>query len=132
MVIIHRQSQALSRFSYLLIYLLTNFKNNNFLSLFEVSKKNELVVSSSFFGNYSEHKLWKIELEILIDLNNDTIIGAASLNFKMNTLPRGGYCNVSTDNGTSLETLYYIMCQEWVDDEGKIEAYEFFGKFLFL
>jgi hypothetical protein len=91
-----------------------------------VSSKKELVVSSSFFGNYSQYQLWKIELEILV---NQTIKGAASLNFKMNTLPRNGYCNVSTSNGISLETLFYIMCQNWVDAEGEIQAYEFFGKF---
>ena len=85
-----------------------------------------MLVPSSFFGNYSQHKLWKIELEILI---NRIIKGAASLNFKMNTLPKNGYCDCSTYNGTSLETVFYIMCQDWKDDEGTIHAYEFFGNF---
>jgi hypothetical protein len=83
------------------------------------------VVSSLFFANYSSINLWKIELEIII---NQTIKGAASLNFKLNTLPAGGYCNISRDNGISLSTLFYIMCQNWVDAEGPIRAYEFFGK----
>jgi len=61
-------------------------------------------------------------------LINGTIKGAASLNFKMNTLPSGGNCNISSDNGTSLSTVFYIMCQNWTDAEGPIKAYEFFGK----
>jgi hypothetical protein len=110
-----------------LSYILTRF--NTYLKK-KVRNKPELVVSSSFFGNHSAINLWKIELEILI---NKTVKGAASLNFKLNTLPSGGYCNVSSDNGTSLSTVFYIMCQNWTDAEltangkGNIKAYEFFG-----
>jgi hypothetical protein len=92
-----------------------------------VSKKKELVIPDSFFGNYSEYTYWKIDLEIII---NKTIKGATSLSLKINSLPKNGLCECNTYNGTSLDTIFYIMCQDWKDDDGEIQAYEFFGNTL--
>jgi hypothetical protein len=58
---------------------------------------------------------------------NGNINATVSLNLKINTLPKNGYCNMSSDNGTSMNTTFYIMCMDWFDSEGAIKAYEFFG-----
>jgi hypothetical protein len=94
------------------------------VSGFKASHRSELVVPSLFFEKYSQYHFWKIELDVLI---NGNVKGEVSLNFKMNTLPKNGYCNVSTDNGTSMNTTFYIVCMDWFDEEGMIRAYEFFG-----
>ena len=49
------------------------------------------------------------------------------MNLKINSLPKNGRCLINPDNGESLSTLFYIMCSNWIDTDGSVETYEFFG-----
>ena len=59
---------------------------------------------------------------------NKITTGMGSLIFLVNSLPFGGYCNVDKYNGTSLSTVFNIRCHGWLDPDGHIEKYEYFGK----
>ena len=52
----------------------------------------------------------------------------ASLILKKNLLPSGGSCIVDQTNGTSLLTVFNIICQNWVDLDGSVNIYEYMGK----
>ena len=45
----------------------------------------------------------------------------------VNQLPQKGSCSVDTYNGTSLSTTFDIKCVDWIDPDGAIERYEYFG-----
>ena len=59
---------------------------------------------------------------------NSMTTGSASLIFKINELPKGGLCYVDKYNGLSLQTDFNILCVDWLDSDGTIERYEYFGK----
>jgi hypothetical protein len=88
------------------------------------TNKSELVLPSSFFQNFSSIAYWKIELVITVGEAK----GSSSILFKINKLPNGGRCGISNYNGTSLSTYFDIICQSWIDPDGKIDTYEFFGR----
>jgi len=88
--------------------------------------KSELIIPSSFFKIYPQN-FWRIELEIV---KNGIITGSSSINLKINSLPKNGACKINRDNGMSLKHLFYIMCSNWIDTDGSVETYEFFGIFI--
>jgi hypothetical protein len=72
--------------------------------------------------------IWKIELEFHISSRN--VSGKSSMLFSVNFPPRTGYCTVNPENGTS-QTLFRIKCTNWVDTEGSVSNFAFYGKFIF-
>ena len=58
---------------------------------------------------------------------NQTEIGVASFIIKKNLLPTDGYCFIDKTNGTCLQTWFTITCLNWIDLDGQITNYEFFG-----
>ena len=87
----------------------------------------ELFISSQLFqhANYSKISYWKVDLWI----NN---AGRSSLIFKINETPKNGFCAIDKYNGTSMDTYFQIICSNWIDLDGKITRYEYFGKFISL
>ena len=56
-------------------------------------------------------------------------IGMASLILKTNVLPKNGYCYVDKTNGTSLSTIFTIVCLNWLDPDGSINIYEYMATY---
>jgi hypothetical protein len=81
------------------------------------------------FQNNSAIIFWKVELEITL---NYVATGVSSLVFRVNQLPSSGSCSVSPTSGQILTTLFQITCDGWVDPDGSIDHYEYFGMKVFL
>jgi hypothetical protein len=88
------------------------------------NNEGEMSLPSSFFQNYTSIGWWK--LQVVLSVNN-IFEGTSSMIYKINSLPRDGHCNVTLNNGTSLDTFFYIICMNWIDLDGNITNYEFYG-----
>ena len=51
--------------------------------------------------------------------------------FFVNFPPRQGNCTVYPENGTT-HTLFGIKCGNWIDTEGSVFNFVFYGKFISL
>ena len=76
------------------------------------------------FLNNSFVMFWKVNLEIII---NQEKASATSIVFKINKPPRDGKCVTNLLNGTSMETYFTIYCKNWIDEDGIIVKYEYYG-----
>jgi hypothetical protein len=61
-------------------------------------------------------------------LNVTLTTGLASLYLVVNLLPKNGTCSVNTHTGLSLATWFQIKCVNWLDLDGYVANYQFFGK----
>ncbi len=71
--------------------------------------------------------IWKIELEFHISSRN--VSGKSSILFFVNFPPRFGNCSVNPETG-STKTLFGIKCENWIDTEGNVFNFVFYGKFV--
>jgi hypothetical protein len=85
---------------------------------------NELTLLPQLFNAYPSVFNWRIDYQIE---NSQLIKGLASLILINNQLPQSGVCSVNPNNGTSLETMFSISCKNWLDLDGSIVRYEYFG-----
>jgi hypothetical protein len=88
---------------------------------------NELTLSSSLFLTNPSIALWKVELRVTI---NQAVSGVSSIILKPNRLPYNGNCYVDKLSGISLSDFFNIICQNWIDPDGTIITYEYFGKLI--
>lgn len=89
-----------------------------------------MFVSNSIFLNNESILYWKAVLSISLSNFDDLIsIGDTSIIFKINQIPVNGSCNVDLLDGRVLESYFTIKCFDWIDNDGKIVKYEYFGKF---
>ena len=79
--------------------------------------------------NYSSYLYWKIQLEVSINL---ATIGISSIYLKKNQLPDYGDCSVDPLGGLAFDSYFYISCNDWVDLDGYISRFEYYGKYNFL
>jgi len=86
---------------------------------------NELSLSSSLFLNNPSVVFWKVEFRVTI---NQAVSGISSVILKPNQLPYNGDCYVDRSSGISLSDFFNIICQNWIDPDGTIQTYEYFGK----
>jgi hypothetical protein len=86
-----------------------------------------LTLKEDIFSDHSSIIIWKIELEVHISSRN--VSGKSSMLFSVNFLPRFGDCTVNPVNG-STNTFFLIKCTNWIDTEGSISNFVFYGKFL--
>ncbi len=56
--------------------------------------------------------------------------GKSSILFSVNFPPRSGKCTVNPENGTT-QTIFNIKCTNWIDSEGSVFKFAFYGKFFF-
>ena len=47
-----------------------------------------------------------------------------------NQLPQNGTCSVDKTNGTAMETVFTVTCQNWVDPDGQIMFYQYSGNLI--
>ena len=85
-------------------------------------------MTSLFQFNYSFYLYWKIELEISL---NSGATGVSAIYLKKNQLPDYGNCSVDPHGGLAFDSYFYISCYDWVDVDGYISRYEYFGKYFF-
>ena len=84
-----------------------------------------LTLKEDIFRDHPSIIIWKIEFEVIISSRN--VSGKSSMFFFVNFPPRQGYCNVNPDNGTTL-TRFLIKCSDWIDTEGSVSNFAFYGK----
>ena len=82
-----------------------------------------MTLFTQLFSNYSNVLYWKIDFAV----NNQMKTGISSLILKKNFLPRNGFCYVDKLNGVSLLTIFNIICENWIDPDGSINAFEYMG-----
>ena len=88
----------------------------------------ELTLMPDLFSTYSSVLYWKIDFFVVkINKLNQQTPGTASLILLVNSVPSGGYCFLDKYNGISLLTIFNIKCLNWMDKDGYVAKYEFFG-----
>ena len=116
------------------IYLVSINKNLNFIKEKRFLWKNnfqqgsatkELTLLPSLFENYSSILYWRIDLRVSLSLSSS--IGVASITLRKNLPPSNGYCYCQATTGTSLLTYYIVICKDWIDPDGSISSYQFWG-----
>ena len=108
----------------------TEWQSVNFSSSYVSSLDTPAItlMPSLFQVNYSSHIYWKIELEI--SLNPDAI-GVSSIYLKKNQLPAYGDCSVDPQGGLAFDSYFYFRCFGWIDSDGFISRYTYFGNYFF-
>jgi hypothetical protein len=72
-----------------------------------------------FFDNFPQ-KIWKIDFGTLNTNSSSAIV------FYVNFPPRFGTCDISPTNGTT-NTLFSIMCLNWMDLDGSLNSFSYYG-----
>jgi hypothetical protein len=88
-----------------------------------------LTLREEIFRDHASIIIWKIDLEVHISIRN--VSGKSAMLFSVNFPPRLGNCTVNPENGTT-KTLFEIKCANWIDKEGKVLNFAFYGKFISL
>ena len=83
-----------------------------------------LTISSFLFGSYSYQNFFKIKLNVTTSSSSNS----KELILKMNQPPINGTCEVNTLTGVSFVTNFTVNCSDWVDADGSIYSYSFYGK----
>lgn len=95
--------------------------------LYQGTETTELSVSNLLFKLKPDILLWKISLTIS-SLQDDILSnGTSDLLIKKNEPPLNGTCFVDKNKGYALETYFLIKCLDWIDIDGFIARYEYFG-----
>ncbi len=85
-----------------------------------------LTLKEETFSDHSSIIIWKIELEFHKSSRN--VSGKSSMLFSVNFPPRFGDCTVNPVNG-STNTFFGIKCTNWIDTDGSVSNFVFYGKF---
>ena len=85
----------------------------------------DLTLTESIFADFPENIIWKIELSIYIASRNAS--GVTSVLFYVNRPPKNGSCILSPTNGFT-STIFKITCLEWIDFDGSLASFAFYGK----
>jgi len=115
------------------IYMLNNstnqwipFKNSS--NYFQTGMvHSDLTVLSDAFLNHPQQVIWMIELNLYISSRN--VSGSSSIILNVNFPPMSGTCNISPASGTT-STLFTIVCFGWIDPDGFLVTYAYYGIFL--
>lgn len=90
----------------------------------------ELTLLVGFFDLYPSVIYWRVDFEIkALGLNNLFANGTGSMNLKINEKPFNGSCKINSTSGYTLIDYFLIECSDWIDNDGYIARYEYFGKF---
>jgi len=90
-----------------------------------------LVVLKDLFRDFPSQIYWKVELNINVTTFKDEIFPASSsIIFYVNFSPCSGLCTLNPLTGTT-NTVFSISCFNWIDLNGQVLFYSYYGKFLF-
>jgi hypothetical protein len=88
-----------------------------------------LTIRQNLFKDFPYQIIWKVELVVNTVLsNNENVNGSSSLIFYVNFPPKYGSCDINPKNGTT-STQFEIICTNWVDSNGTVTKYSFYGKY---
>ena len=88
----------------------------------------ELRLSKAFFDSNPSTKIWKVEFTVsTLSSINGFSTGTSSLQIYLNEIPKNGACTASPTSGFADDTLFNIQCLNWIDSDGTIEKYEYYG-----
>lgn len=88
-------------------------------------------MSRLLFQAYANTTYWKVELLTTTIVNGESKSGIGKIVLKTNQPPYNGSCSVVTNSkGYALETNFTINCTGWIDDDGFVSIYEYFGKMI--
>lgn len=89
----------------------------------------ELTLYNSLFDFFEEIDFWRVYFDITVyNEFNQSVTGSTFMNFKVNKKPFNGSCHIDSLNGTAYYTVFQIECTDWLDSDGYITKYEYFGK----
>ncbi len=102
------------------------FTNNSYY--YSTGLSNEyLVILKDLFRDFPVQHFWKVESNIqLTTFAGDTLTASSSIVFYVNFAPLNGMCSISPWVGTT-STLFTISCPNWIDNEGDIVSYSYYG-----
>ena len=84
----------------------------------------DLTLKEELFQNYSSQTIWKVELSLFVGNKNRS--GSASILFLVNFPPKNGSCDINPKNG-STETIFSISCWNWLDKDGSMDSFSYYG-----
>ena len=92
----------------------------------------ELVISEDLFYKYQNIFFWKVDLKIeaLYTIGGEYIDVYSTIVLSIIKSPFNGTCDIQPDSGYALVTDFSIECFDWIDLEGGISNYFFFGNIL--
>jgi hypothetical protein len=70
---------------------------------------------------------WKVEQTIQGYYSGNKLTGTTHMLLKINKQPYNGNCTVDLTEGYAFLTNFTITCDDWIDDDGYIVKYEYFG-----
>jgi len=86
-------------------------------------KTSSLTISSLFFSAFSNLKFLKVQLNAVTSSSS----ASKEIILKMNQSPLNGTCEVNKLNGIAFETNFTVKCFNWVDSDGLVYLYSFYG-----
>ena len=102
-----------------------NNANNHY---FYGDSTSELTIYSTLFLSDSSVHKWRVDLTLTtISYANGISTGSSSLILESNQLPHSGTCTVNPTSGISFSTQFTLSCINWIDDDGSIAKYSFYG-----
>jgi len=107
----------------------TLFTNNSYYYNTGISN-NYLVILKDLFRDFPSQVYWRVTLNFEVTTFTGQILTASSsIIFYVNFSPCNGICNISPIIGTT-STLFTISCTNWIDKDGEIVSYSYYGKIL--
>ena len=88
------------------------------------SKTNQVTLMPDLFSSNPSISFWQVQLSI----SADNMTGVSSMIYKTNSLPTNGSCSVSPSSGLALSTYFVISCAGWIDPDGSVTRYDYYGK----
>jgi len=90
---------------------------------------NTIQISSLLFHAYENTTYWKVMLLTDTIIGNQKKSGTGVIILKTNETPYNGSCIITTNTtGYALESNFTVFCYDWMDSDGYITSYEFYGK----
>ena len=86
-----------------------------------------LTLMSDLFINNPEEIIYKIELLVFIKSRN--VSGSAAMLIYVNFPPVRGSCDINPKIGYAFDTLFTIDCSNFIDKDGTLVSYSFYGNF---
>ena len=105
----------------------TLFSNNSYF--YQTGLSNDyLVIVKDLFRDFPDQVFWKVDLNFeLTTFTGEILTASSSMIFYVNSVPINGVCDISPLMGTT-STLFTIICKNWIDKDGDVVSYSYYGK----